>query len=116
MVCCSEAERLFGTTIGGAFFTIIIFLFIVNNYNGEPDEGPYPPNYLESMQSYLRLSDYKGKVVLLSFWATWDENSRKSIPSLTELKGLFLSTLQPGMGEPREMCLFLSTNPTLLIL
>ncbi len=73
----------------GAFFTIIIFLFIVNNYNGEPDEGPYPPNYLESMQSYLRLSDYKGKVVLLSFWATWDENSRKSIPSLTELKGLF---------------------------
>jgi peroxiredoxin len=70
----------------GIFFTIIIFLFIVNNYNGEPEEGPYPPHYLESMQNYLRLSDYRDKVVLLCFWTTWNENSRKIMPELVSLK------------------------------
>ena len=73
----------------GIFFTIIIFLFIVNNYNGEPDEGPYPPHYLESMQNYLRLSDYRGKVVILGFWATWDETSRKTMPELAGLKDYY---------------------------
>jgi len=73
----------------GAFLTIILFLFIVNNYNGEPEEGPYPPHYLESLQNYLKLSDYRGKVVLLGFWSTRDENSRKSTPDLIDLKKIY---------------------------
>jgi thiol-disulfide isomerase/thioredoxin len=73
----------------GVFLTIILFLFIVNNYNGEPEEGPYPPYYLESLQNNLRLSDYQGKVVLLEFWATWNDNSRKITPDLVELKNFF---------------------------
>jgi len=73
----------------GVFFTIVIFLFIVNNYNGEPEEGPYPPYYLESLQNNLKLSEYRGKVVLLDFWATWDENSRKSTSDLIDLKNFF---------------------------
>jgi peroxiredoxin len=73
----------------GVFLTIIIFLFIVNNYNGEPEEGPYPPYYLESLQNNLRLSDYRGKVVLLNFWSTHNDNSRKITPDLVDLKNYF---------------------------
>ena len=29
----------------GLFFVAVLFFFVVNNTNGEPEEGPYPPNY-----------------------------------------------------------------------
>jgi peroxiredoxin len=35
--------------------------------------------------SYLRLSDYTGKVVLLNFWDTWCAPCRMEIPDLKEL-------------------------------
>jgi peroxiredoxin len=73
----------------GVFFTIIIFLFIVNNFNGEPDEGPYPPYYLESLQHNLTLSDYRGKVVALSFWTTTDKKCEQSLADLVYLKDFY---------------------------
>ncbi|HWK09832.1 MAG TPA: TlpA disulfide reductase family protein, partial [Vicinamibacterales bacterium] len=33
----------------------------------------------------LRLADYKGKVVLLNFWATWCEPCKQEIPAFVEL-------------------------------
>lgn len=73
----------------GIFMTVVILLFVVNNSNGVPEKGPYPPNYLESQTESLKLSDYQGKIVILDFWATWCPPCRKGIPDLIELKSEF---------------------------
>jgi thiol-disulfide isomerase/thioredoxin len=74
---------------GGIFFAIILGLFIVNNLDGEPDSGPYPPYYMEYSGPTLKLSDYEGKIVILDFWATWCAPCRKGVPELVELKNEF---------------------------
>ena len=33
----------------------------------------------------IKLSDYKGKVILLNFWATWCPPCRKELPALSEI-------------------------------
>ena len=42
--------------------------------------------------SDLRLSVYRGKVVLLDFWATWCDPCREEIPHLVELQQRYASS------------------------
>lgn len=85
-----------------AVIIVIIIFFIINNSQSEPEQGPPPPSSMQqdafqgktaanfelpsSDGGKLKLSDYKGKVVILDFWATWCPPCRKGIPDLVELK------------------------------
>ena len=73
----------------GTFLVVVLLLFIINNTNGEPEKGPYPPNYDANPTEQLNLSDLKGKIVIVDFWATWCPPCRKSIPDLIDLKNEF---------------------------
>ena len=67
--------------------------------------GATPPLALEDMKGTTHsLSEYKGKVVLVNFWATWCEPCRAEMPSIdrlrSSLKGKPFEVLAVNMAEP----------------
>ncbi|WP_211235994.1 TlpA disulfide reductase family protein [Leisingera aquimarina] len=62
------------------------------------------------------LEDYKGKVVLLNFWATWCAPCRKEMPQLSELQEEFggedfeVLTIATGRNSPAGIQKFFDEN------
>jgi peroxiredoxin len=62
-----------------------------------------------------KLSDYKGKVILLNFWATWCPPCRKELPALSEIandyKGKNFQMIGISVDEnPNALVNFLKSN------
>jgi len=90
-----QYKSLIYTVIFGIVFLVF---FLINNSESQ-SQGPLPENTISTNPidfqlsgpdgNTIKLSDYRGKVVLLDFWATWCPPCRKGIPDLIELKNKF---------------------------
>jgi len=69
--------------------------------------GPTPALTLKDLEGGShRLSDYRGKVILVNFWATWCGPCRDEMPSIQELKnklaGKPFVVLAVNLDEPES--------------
>ena len=95
-------------------FTVLFFIILpgpnlwageLKPYKGEPDP---PPLSLPDLSGTIRtLDSFKGKVVLLNFWATWCPPCRIEMPSMWRLKNKFrnkpFEVLAVDMGEEKKI-------------
>lgn len=101
---------------------IVIILFIYNNYftNEEKNQDasylPQTPptqtaiapdfNLPDLSGKYYKLSDFKDKVIILDFWATWCPPCRKGIPDLIAIQKEYANVQVIGISvdqNPKEV-------------
>ncbi|MDP3148703.1 MAG: TlpA disulfide reductase family protein [Ignavibacteria bacterium] len=74
-----------------AVFVLIMFMFSNATF---AQEKKAPDFSLKSVDGKtVKLSDYKNKIVIIDFWATWCPPCRKGIPDLIELQKEFKKDL-----------------------
>ncbi len=73
--------------------TLLGIFLLFSLGNGEADAQQKAPDFtLKDLSgNTVSLKDYRGKIVLLDFWATWCVPCRKSIPELVELRKKYKS-------------------------
>lgn len=70
------------------------------------DSRPAQLNFRDINGRYVRLSDYRGKVVLINFWATWCPPCKAEIPDLIRLQREYRSAGLQVIGvtyPPQEL-------------
>lgn len=77
-----------------ALALVLLALWASGCSQESPPEKPRPaPDFTlpDSDGNQVRLSDYRGKVVLLDFWATWCPPCRAAIPHIVSLQRKYRS-------------------------
>jgi peroxiredoxin len=84
---------------GLALIVVVAGLYLMTRHHGVPvgtggtdtsEHSPAPDFSLPDLTGQrLDLSSYRGKVVLLDFWATWCDPCREEIPHFVELQNRY---------------------------
>lgn len=81
------------------FLSLVVFLapllFMAFSLSLPSNVGDKAPEFkLKDLNGKeVKLSDYKGKIVLIDFWATWCGPCRKGIPDLIQLQNEYKSEI-----------------------
>jgi len=69
------------------FFLFLLLIFYSCSKDKVVQEGRVVPDFSlkDTKGTTIRLSELKGKVVLIEFWATWCEACREAIPDLIDI-------------------------------
>jgi len=69
--------------------TIALLLFVSSAARSQSAAAPGALELRDIKGHWLRLDDYKGRVLLINFWATWCPPCRQEIPDLIKLQRLY---------------------------
>ena len=84
----SGPSRMVVVLAAGAILAVMFLVVWLQSSKYEPlVVGKVAPDFLlpDLSDKQLRLSDYRGKVVFLNFWATWCKPCREEMPSMEVL-------------------------------
>jgi peroxiredoxin len=89
--------KRFGTIV--AIVIVVILWLAVRHHSGSQGSttaAKQAPDFTltDISGKPLRLSDYRGKVVVLDFWATWCEPCKQEIPHLIDLQSKYAQRVQ----------------------
>lgn len=105
------------------YLLVFLSFFFCQPATGKVDFYPEPlPTISGEMES---LSDFRGKVIVLDFWATWCEPCAKAVPTINEWKqsvsssdfvfrGINTDTSEPLEHIQKDMTKLKMSYPTLL--
>jgi len=97
-------------------YTLFIFLVMFSITGQVTASEPAPDFQIKNKKGITRLSDLRGKVVYVDFWASWCAPCRKSFPWLNEMQKKYgdkgLTIIGINVDKERQLAnSFLEKNP-----